>query len=178
MYSSRANPLFTGLAVERSFRDPFRQVVQSPPRISGFRTPITGPGTPSLLLSLRLSRDPSRDLIFDPWGVNTWDAKPWHVEYYTHSFLHVFAATDKVRAITRQLVPIFRYKLWHNLVLHGFYVDSANLEYGSHRGDIAIMKNWLHDLYMIYDIRVYILSSRLITSLDLLALWTFWFVFV
>lgn len=41
MYRSRANSLFTGLAIERSFRDSFRQVVQSSPRISGFRTPIT-----------------------------------------------------------------------------------------------------------------------------------------
>lgn len=51
----------------------------------------------------------------------------------TRSFLHVFAATAKVHAITRQFVPMLRRKLRHELVLHGFYVDLAKLEYGLRR---------------------------------------------
>lgn len=68
---------------------------------------------------------------------------------YTRFYTCSLPCTAKIRAITRQLVPIFRRKLWHDLVLHGFYVNSAKLEYG--RGDIAIIKNWLHDLNMIYE---------------------------
>lgn len=127
-YISCASSLFIGFAAafvpSRSFRDPFRQVAKSPPRISGFRTPITGLANKHPLpLSFPLpgsSRDPVRDLISDLYEFVGGRYVKNRIAARKHAF-SVYTVTYVRYYQQRSFVASVWCKLWHDFILHRIY---------------------------------------------------------